>query len=153
MAVFVQLKPATLLQNRWVFSQNLRVSHAWSTQSLRWLNNWLNTVLRAVRGNSRGGACFKLDKQTWRAKKAVVQRRRFLKIYSLKFCDIWQNFSFYRILNNENFKMEVEQTNFVTHLIITVQLYYWLSKNLSVKIWSNKFQMVMINNSKLCASL
>ena len=29
----------------------------------------------------------------------------------LKFCDIWQNFYFYRILNNENFKMEVEQTN------------------------------------------
>ena len=25
---------------------------------------------------------------------------------------------------NENFKMEVEQTNFVTHLIITVQLYF-----------------------------
>ena len=75
------------------------------------------------------------------------------QMYSLKFCDIWQNFSFYRILNNENFKMEVEQTNFVTHLIITVQLYYWLSKNFSVKIWSNKFQMVMINNSKLCASL
>ena len=88
------------------------------------------------------------------AKKAVVQRRRFLKIYSLKFCDIWQNFSFYRILNNENFKMEFEQMNFVTHLIITVQLYYWLSKNFSVKIWSNKFQMVMINNSiKLCVSL
>ena len=41
--------------------------------------------------------------------------------------------------------MEVEQTNFVTHLIITVQLYYWLSKNPSVKIWSNKFQMVMIS--------
>ena len=32
--------------------------------------------------------------------------------------------------------MEVEQRNFVTHLIITVQLYYWLSKNSSVKIWS-----------------
>ena len=58
------------------------------------------------------------------AKKAMVHRRRFLKIYSIKFCDIWQNFYFYRILNNENFKMEVEQTNFVTHLIITVQLYY-----------------------------
>ena len=86
-------------------------------------------------------------------KKAMVHWRRFLKIYLLKFCDIWQNFYFYRILNNENFKMEVEQTNFVTHLIITVQLYYWLSKNPSVKIWSNKFQMVMINYSKLCASL
>ena len=87
------------------------------------------------------------------AKKAVVQRRRFLKIYSLKFCDIWQNFSFNRILNNENFKMEFEQRNFVTHLIITVQLYCLLSINMSVKICSNKFEMVMINNSKLCASL
>ena len=87
------------------------------------------------------------------AKKAMVHRRRFLKIYSLQFCDIWQNFDFHRILNNENFKMEVEQTNFVIHLIITVQLYYWLSKNLSVKIWLNKFQMVMINYNKLCATL
>ena len=51
----------------------------------------------------------------------MVHRRRFLKIYSLKF---WPSFYFYCILNNENFKMEVEQTNFVTHLIITVQLYY-----------------------------
>ena len=58
------------------------------------------------------------------AKKAMVHRRRFLKIYSLKVCDIWQKFYFYRILNNENFKMEVEQTIFLTHLIITVQLYY-----------------------------
>ena len=49
--------------------------------------------------------------------------------------------------------MEVELTNFVTHLIITVKLYYRLSKNLSVKIWSSKFQMVMINYSQLCASL
>ena len=87
------------------------------------------------------------------AKKAMVHRRRFLKIYSLKFCDIWQNYYFHRILNNENFKMEVEQTNFVTYLIIPAQLYQWLSKNAAVKIWSNKFQMVMINNSKLCGSL
>ena len=56
----------------------------------------------------------------------MVHRRRFLKIYSLKFCDIWQNFDFYRILNNENFKMDVEQTIFMTRLIITVQLYYYL---------------------------
>ena len=54
----------------------------------------------------------------------MSQRGRFLKIYPLKFCDIWQNFYFYRILNNENFKVEVEQTNLVTHLIITVQLNY-----------------------------
>ena len=58
------------------------------------------------------------------AKKTLVHRRRFLKIYSLKFCDIWQNFNFHRILNNENFKIKVEQTNFVIHLIIIVQLYY-----------------------------
>ena len=44
--------------------------------------------------------------------------------------------------------MEVEQTHFVTHLIITVQL----SKNPSVKIWSNKFK-TMINFSKLCTNL
>ena len=64
----------------------------------------------------------------------MVHRKRFLKIYSLKYPDtsIWQNFYFYRILNDENFKMEVEQTNFLTHLIITEQLYYWLSKNSSV---------------------
>ena len=49
--------------------------------------------------------------------------------------------------------MEVEQKIIETHLVITVELYYWLSKNPSVKIWSNKFQMVMINYSKLCASL
>ena len=48
------------------------------------------------------------------AKKAMVPIRRFLKICSLKFCDIWQNLYFYRTLNNENFKMDVEQTNFVT---------------------------------------
>ena len=46
--------------------------------------------------------------------------------------------------------MEVEQANFVIHLIITVQLYYCLSKNPSVNIWSNKSPMVMINYSKLC---
>ena len=54
----------------------------------------------------------------------MVNRRRFLKIYSLKFCDIRRNFYFYRVLDNENFKMEVEQMIFVTQLIITVQLYY-----------------------------
>ena len=80
------------------------------------------------------------------AKKAMVHRRPFLKIYSIKFCDVWQNFYFYRILSDENFKMEVDQTNFVTHLIITVELYYWLSKNPSVKIWSNK-KLVSNGNS------
>ena len=36
----------------------------------------------------------------------MVHRRRFLKIYSLKFCDIWQNFYFYRLLNNETLRVE-----------------------------------------------
>ena len=39
-----------------------------------------------------------------------------------KFCDIWQNFYLYHILINEHFKMEVEQTHFVTHVITTVQI-------------------------------
>ena len=58
------------------------------------------------------------------AKKVMVRRRQFLKICSLKFCNIWQNFYFYRTFNNKNFKMKVEQTNFVTHIMITVQSYY-----------------------------
>ena len=49
--------------------------------------------------------------------------------------------------------MDVEQTDFVTHLIITIQLYYWLSKSPSVKIWSNKFQMAMICYINVYASL
>ena len=115
----------------------------------------LNTVLRSGSGNSRDGACLILDKQTWRLKRNGTQRRKddFSKSTSLKFCDIWQSFYFYRILNSENFKMEIEQTNFVTHFMITVLLYYCFSKISSVKIWSNKFQMVMINYNKLCASL
>ena len=56
------------------------------------------------------GTCFKLDKQNnMVAKKAKVHRRSFLKICSLKFCDIWQNFYFNHILNNENFKMKLNR--------------------------------------------
>ena len=61
------------------------------------------------------------------AKKQWYMEDEFSKsALTLKFCDIWQNFYLYHILSNENFKMEVGQTNFVTHLIpvITVQLYY-----------------------------
>ena len=63
-----------------------------------------------------------------------------------KFCDISQNFYLYHILNNEDFKMEVEQTKFcdTCNNYSTKLLYYWLARNPSVKIWSNKFQMVMI---------
>ena len=43
----------------------------------------------------------------------MVHRRQFLKIYSLKLGDIWQNnFFFDCVLNNKNFKMEVEQMIF-----------------------------------------
>ena len=35
---------------------------------------WLNTVLQAVSGNARDGACFKLDKQTWRRKSNGTQK-------------------------------------------------------------------------------
>ena len=70
----------------------------------------------------------------------MVNRRRFLKIYSLKFSDIWTNFYFYRVLDNENFKIEVEQTIFVTHLIITVQLYYGLSKTRLLKFGQTSFK-------------
>ena len=52
---------------------NLKGDH--SNESLR----WLNTVLRAVSGNSRGGVCFKLDKQTWRRKKQLYREDDFSK--------------------------------------------------------------------------
>ena len=60
-------------------------------------------------------------------------------------------FTFIVFLNDENFKGEVEQTNFCD----TFSNYSTImtTKNPPVKIWSNKFQMVMINYSKLCASL
>ena len=79
--------------------------------------------MQAVSGNSRNGPCSKLDKQTCRRESNGTQKTITQNCYSL-FCDIWQNFNFYRILNDEDFKMEVEPTNFVTHLIITEQLYY-----------------------------
>ena len=75
------------------------------------------------------------------AKKAMVHRRRFLKIYSLKFCDIWQNFYFYRILNNENFKMEVEQTNFVTHLLIKANYIFDYLKTRLLKFGQISFKL------------
>ena len=43
------------------------------------LLRWLNTVLRAVSGNSRDRACFKLDKQTWRRKKQRYTEDNFSK--------------------------------------------------------------------------
>ena len=43
-------------------------------EDLRNLLRWLNTVLRAVSGNLRDGACFKLEKQTWRRKSNGTQK-------------------------------------------------------------------------------
>ena len=63
------------------------------------------------------------------AKKQWYTENNFYKSrYSLKFCNIRQNLYLYRILNNENFQMEVEQTNFVTHLTI-IQYNNWLCKH------------------------
>ena len=76
-----------------------------------------------VSGNSRDGARFNYTNKHG-GEKSMAHRRRFLKICLLKLCDIWQNFHFYRSLINENFKMEVEHTIFVPHLIVTVQLCY-----------------------------
>ena len=108
----------------WVSHLDLSISMYQETvKEVPFLNlpsRWLNTVLRAVSGNSRDHAC-NLDKQTW-WQKPMVHRRWFLKLYSLKFCNIRQNFCFYCILNNEDFKMEVESKDFVTHLIITIIL-------------------------------
>ena len=122
---------------RTIFISNwkCKVIFCWLRERLRWLNT--------IRLD-------KHDPDEHDGEKAMEHRRRFLKIYSLDFCELCQNFSFHSISSNENFKMEVEQTNFV---IFIVQLNYWLSKNPSVKIWSNKSQMVMINYSKLSASL
>ena len=75
------------------------------------------------------------------AKKAMVQRQRFLKIYSLKFYDIWQNFCFYRFLNDENFKMEVEQATFVTHLIITNENMICVARKTQKKIMSSRWNL------------
>ena len=126
----VTVKKRVELEHPQMFNYPL-TSRMWHTIFLRCSNGnsfecpftlrWLNTVLRAVKGNS---ARVLIRQTKKKKKKAIVHRRRFPKIYSLKFCDIRQIFYFYRILNNENFKMEVEQTNFVMHLIITVQLYY-----------------------------
>ena len=49
----------------------IRRAHTWSVSAhfsgriKKYLLRWLNKVLWAVSGNSRDGACFKLDKQTW----------------------------------------------------------------------------------------
>ena len=61
---------------------------------------WLDTVLPAVSGYSRDGDCFNLDKRTW-WRKSNGKQKTISQIYSLKFCNIWRNFYFYRVLDNE----------------------------------------------------
>ena len=64
----------------------------------------------------------KLDKQTWwRKSNGTYTQKTISQNVLIRFCDIWQSVSFYHILSNEKFKMEVEETNFVTHFIITEQ--------------------------------
>ena len=80
------------------------------------------------------------------AKKGMVHRRQFLKICSLKFCDIWQNFYFYRTFNNKNFKMEVQQTNFVTHFFVFFVLFCFIShiQTITIHYIYNSLQVTVI---------
>ena len=140
----------------WVYTQTFLIQERTSTSKYFLTAKIANVKVaeRSFAGSQQQFAwrrVFKLDKQTWRRKSNGTQKTISKNLLITIF--IWQKFYFYRILNNENFKMEVEQRNFVAHLIITVQLYYWLSKNQSAKMWWNKFQMVMINYNKLCANL
>ena len=66
-------------------------------------------------------------KKKWYTQKTMAQNLHIKIVWYL--AEVFFN----RILNNKNFEMEVEQTNLVTQLIITVQLYYWLSKNRLLK--------------------
>ena len=51
-----------------------------------------------------------------------VHKREFFKIHSLEFYEIWQNYYFHRI-NNENSNTEVEQRNSEKQAIFSGQLY------------------------------
>ena len=54
----------------------------------------LNIVSRAVSGNSRDGACFKLDKQTWRQKKQWYTEDDFSKSTHENFVILGRIFTF-----------------------------------------------------------
>ena len=56
---------------QWLYPTNLDAN----LSTLR----WLSTILGAVSGNSRDGACFKLDKQTWRRKEQWYTHHDFSK--------------------------------------------------------------------------
>ena len=52
-----------------------------------------------------------------------VHKGEFFKIHSLEFYEIWQNYYFHRISNNENSNTEVEQRNSEKQAIFSGQLY------------------------------
>ena len=100
-----------------------------------WLLRWLNTVWRAVSGNTRDGACFKLDKQTCRRKSNGTQNW-FIKNFVI-FGTIF-SFIVFQIMRTLKWKLN---RRILTHLmIITLQLYYWLSKTRLLKFGQISFK-------------
>jgi len=69
----------------------------------------------------------------------IINVQLYPDFWFLKCYHIWQNFYFYRILNDEYFTTEVEETIFVAHLIIKVQLYldFW-------KPGWKKYQLILL---------
>ena len=100
-----------------------------------WLLRWLNTVWRAVSGNTRDGACFKLDKQTWRPKSNGTQNW-FIKNFAI-FGRIF-TFIVFQIMRTLKWKLN---RRILTHLmIITLQWNYWLYKTRLLKFSQISFK-------------
>ena len=100
-----------------------------------WLLRWLNTVWRAVSGNTRDGACFKLDKQTWRRKSNGTQNW-FIKHFAI-FGRIF-TFIVFQIMRTLKWKLN---RRILTHLmIITLQWNYWLYKTRLLKFSQISFK-------------
>ena len=100
-----------------------------------WLSRWLNTVWRAVSGNTRDGACFKLDKQTWRRKSNGTQNW-FIKNFAI-FGRIF-TFIVFQIMRTLKWKLN---RRILTHLmIITLQWNYWLYKTRLLKFSQISFK-------------
>ena len=100
-----------------------------------WLLRWLNTVWRAVSGNTRDGACFKLDKQTWRRKSNGTQNW-FIKNFAI-FGGIF-TFIVFQIMRTLKWKLN---RRILTHLmIITLQWNYWLYKTRLLKFSQISFK-------------
>ena len=100
-----------------------------------WLLRWLNTVWRAVSGNTRDGACFKLDKQTWRRKSNGTQNW-LIKNFAI-FGRIF-TFIVFQIMRTLKWKLN---RRILTHLmIITLQWNYWLYKTRLLKFSQISFK-------------